>query len=121
MTRHINTITALPRSPEEDRRRRMRLYTLTMSIRVVCIVLCLFVRDWWLLLAALGATFLPYVAVVLANAVDKRSMSPERPGSIVPLAQYRPDGGENLGNGDHRADGDSGGAGGSGDHREDQE
>ncbi|WP_168627252.1 DUF3099 domain-containing protein [Cryobacterium sp. BB307] len=118
MTRHINTITALPRSPEDDRRRRMRLYTLTMSIRVVCIVLCLFVRDWWLLLAAIGATFLPYVAVVLANAVDKRGTSPERPGSIVPLAPYRPQGDENLGNGDHgedRAGGDNG------EHREDKE
>ena len=117
MTRHINTITSLPRSPEEDRRRRMRLYTLTMSIRVVCIVLCLFVRDWWLLLAALGATFLPYVAVVLANAVDKRSMSPERPGSIVPIAPYRPNGDENLGNGDH-----GGGRNGEdSEHREDKE
>ena len=60
-------------------------YTVAMTIRVVCIVLCLFVRDWWLLLPAIGAIVLPYIAVVLANASSSRtnSLPVLRPGSIV--------------------------------------
>lgn len=62
------SITSLPRSPQDDRRSRMIQYTVAMSIRVVCIVACLFTPGWWLLIPAAGAVFLPYVAVVLANA-----------------------------------------------------
>jgi Protein of unknown function (DUF3099) len=58
-------------------------YTVTMCIRLVCIALCLVVQGWWLLLCVAGAVILPYVAVVLANAVDARSTGVERPGSIV--------------------------------------
>lgn len=83
MVRKSTTITTLPRSPEDDRRARMIKYTVTMVIRVICIALCLVVQGWWLLLFVAGAVFLPYVAVVLANAVDARTSSVERPGSIV--------------------------------------
>lgn len=61
------SITALPESPEVDRRRRMARYAIAMSIRLVCVIACLFVQGWWLLLPILGAVVLPYVAVVLAN------------------------------------------------------
>jgi hypothetical protein len=39
-----------------------------MGIRVVCIVLAMFVEGWLMWLAFAGAIFLPYFAVVLANA-----------------------------------------------------
>ncbi len=55
----------------------MRRYALTMGIRMVC------VQGWWLLIPAGGAIVLPYIAVVLANAVsagDRRHV--ERPGGI---------------------------------------
>jgi len=60
-------------------------YTLTMGIRTVCIVLCIFVRGWWLLIPAIGAVVLPYIAVVLANAVGSRGRTAEDydPGAIV--------------------------------------
>jgi hypothetical protein len=58
-------------------------YSVTMGVRLVCILLCLFVRGWWLLICAAGAVVLPYIAVVLANAVDVRTTRVERPGSIV--------------------------------------
>lgn len=45
----------------------MRRYTIMMSIRVVCLALCVIVDGWWLVLPALGAIFLPYLAVVSAN------------------------------------------------------
>lgn len=62
------SITSLPPSPDEERRARMIKYTITMLIRVACIFAMLFVQGWWLLVFGLGAVFLPYVAVVLANA-----------------------------------------------------
>lgn len=86
MTRHPASITALPRSPADDRRRRIILYTIANGLRVVCVVLCLFVQGWWLAVFIAGAVVLPYVAVVLANAKDARVGAVERPGTIVPVA-----------------------------------
>ena len=86
------SITSIPRSPHDDRHSRMVQYVLAMSIRVVCIILCLFVRGWWLLLPAIGAVVLPYIAVVLANAASSRAgVTPERPGAIV-APQKAPEG-----------------------------
>ena len=85
-------ITDLPPSPEDEQRSRIRRYALTMGIRMVCIVACLFVHGWWLLVPALGAVFLPYVAVVVANATSRRTrVVAARPGGIVP---YGSDGSE---------------------------
>jgi len=61
------SITSLPPSPEAARRARMIKYSVAMGIRMVCIVLLLFVHDWWLLVCAAGAIVLPYFAVVVAN------------------------------------------------------
>lgn len=78
-------ITELPPSPEQEQSARMRRYALTMGIRMLCVLACLFVQGWWLLIPALGAIFLPYVAVVFANAVSRSGgRSVERPGAIVP-------------------------------------
>ena len=85
MAQQSGSITRLPRSPDDDRRSRMIKYTVTMCIRLVCIALCLVVQGWWLVVCIAGAVILPYVAVVLANAVDSRTPSVERPGSIVPV------------------------------------
>ncbi|WP_264371273.1 DUF3099 domain-containing protein [Protaetiibacter intestinalis] len=59
-------------------------YTVAMSIRVVCIALCLVVPGWWALLPAAGAIFLPYFAVVVANNVRTGRGTVQRPGAIVP-------------------------------------
>ncbi|MTA81348.1 MAG: DUF3099 domain-containing protein, partial [Actinobacteria bacterium] len=56
-------------------------YSVAMGIRMVCIVLMLFVKDWALIVCALGAIFLPYFAVILANVVaPARSKAVEGPG-----------------------------------------
>ncbi len=61
----------------------MLKYTIAMSIRVVCIALCLLVPGWWILLPAAGAVFLPYFAVVIANNVGGgRRQQVQRPGAI---------------------------------------
>ncbi|GAB3617537.1 hypothetical protein GCM10027416_20940 [Okibacterium endophyticum] len=61
-------------------------YSIAMGIRVVCIAMMLFVRDWWLVVFAAGAIFLPYVAVVIANAGgQKQGTAVEGPGGLVPV------------------------------------
>ncbi|HEV7955874.1 MAG: hypothetical protein JWL94_1675 [Microbacteriaceae bacterium] len=79
----IASITALPRSPQDDRRRRMTRYLITMGIRLICIVLCFVVQGWWVAVFAVGAIVLPYLAVVLANVGHDREATVLRPGSIV--------------------------------------
>jgi predicted tellurium resistance membrane protein TerC len=64
----LPSVTTLQQSPTEERRVRLIKYTVAMTIRVVCIVLMIFVQGWWLLLCAAGAIFLPYFAVIIANA-----------------------------------------------------
>jgi len=65
-------------------------YTVMMSIRVLCIVSLIWVRGWWLLIPAAGAVFLPYFAVIVANAVRPRPATPLRPGSILPAEPKEP-------------------------------
>lgn len=78
------SITSLPDSPEEDRRRRTRQYLIGMSIRTACVIACFFVRGWWLLLPVMGAVVLPWVSVLLANVAARGRARPLvlRPGSI---------------------------------------
>jgi hypothetical protein len=69
----------------------MLKYTIAMSVRVVCIALCLVVPGWWIAIPAAGAVFLPYFAVVIANNVRGRARSTVlRPGAVVPLAPEPP-------------------------------
>jgi uncharacterized protein YqgC (DUF456 family) len=79
-----HTATSLPVSPEIERRARMLKYSLAMGIRLACIGACFLVTGWWLLLPALGAILLPYIAVVAANSVQKQpgSSQPLRPGTL---------------------------------------
>ncbi|GEM_PF-526875 len=84
--KHPQSLTALPQSPDDERRSRMRKYTIAMSIRVVCVVCMIWAEGWWLAVCAAGAIFLPYVAVVLANVNMSRPGAVERPGAILPTA-----------------------------------
>ncbi len=80
-------ITDLPASPDEDRRARMIRYSVAMGIRMVCLVLCVVIPDWWRLIPAVGAIVLPYFAVVIANNAGRRlSGTVMRPGSVVPVS-----------------------------------
>lgn len=51
---------------------RIRRYLITMGIRIACFVLAVVFEGWvrWVFVA--GAAILPYIAVVLANAVGPR-------------------------------------------------
>src|SRR5690606_3962961 len=65
-------ITTLPDNPAHERSLRMRKYSIMMTVRLICVLLMPFVHGWWMLLPALGAIFLPYLAVVVANSVNYR-------------------------------------------------
>jgi hypothetical protein len=68
----VHTVTSAPMSVAQDTDMRMRRYLITMAVRIVCFVLAVVFEGWlrWVFVA--GATILPYVAVVLANAVGPR-------------------------------------------------
>jgi uncharacterized membrane protein YdbT with pleckstrin-like domain len=77
------SITSLPERPDDERRRRAVHYSIAMAVRVVCVILCVFVTGWWLVLPIFGAIVLPYVAVVLANVTTARSGTVDAPGQLA--------------------------------------
>ena len=83
------SITSLHASPEAERRGRMVKYSVAMGIRLICIGACFITPGWWLLLPATGAVLLPYLAVVVANQVNRESSQSQAytPAAIVPYRQ----------------------------------
>ena len=76
-------ITALPVSPSADQHRRIVMYIVTMGIRMLCVLGCLFVTGWWQIVCLLGAVVLPYIAVVIANVSrSPAAAEPETPGPL---------------------------------------
>lgn len=69
-TRHTPSVTSLPEAPQDEAKRRVRHYAITMGIRTACFILMAVVQPigWWTFVFAAGAIFLPYIAVVAANA-----------------------------------------------------
>ncbi|HMM94427.1 DUF3099 domain-containing protein [Phycicoccus sp.] len=66
------SVTTAAESREADQKHRMKQYLVTMSIRTVCFVLTIVVDEWYRWVFAAAAVFLPFVAVVAANAVAPR-------------------------------------------------
>ncbi len=63
-------VTSVGVNPAKDRAYRMRMYFLTMTLRMACVISLFWVRGPWIILVAAGAIVLPYVAVLIANAVS---------------------------------------------------
>lgn len=76
----VQSATALPASPVDDRKKRMRAYSTAMSLRMACFILVFFVPGYWKLVFGIGAVVLPYIAVVLANVGAGGSSRPVNPG-----------------------------------------
>ena len=90
----VQSATALPASPVDDRAKRMRAYSTAMSIRMACFILVFFVPGYWKIAFAVGAIVLPYIAVVLANVGAGGSSRPVNPGIPQQLSieqQQRPE------------------------------
>lgn len=68
--RQVPAVTSLPQSPQEESDHRVRRYAITMTIRIVCFGLLVFVQPygWYTWVFGIAAAVLPYIAVVFANA-----------------------------------------------------
>lgn len=76
-------VTSVGVNPAKDRAYRMRMYFLTMTLRVLCIVSLFWVRGPWVILVGAGAVLLPYFAVLIANAVSHQGGdTPDAPGPL---------------------------------------
>lgn len=66
-------ITTVSQSRAEEIAGRQRRYLISMTIRLACFIAAYFVGPGWLRWVLMaGAVFLPYIAVVAANATDLR-------------------------------------------------
>ena len=67
----VHLVTQARRPMSEDIRYRQHRYLIMMGIRVICfaIAIVLFVAHlrWLVLVPAIGAIFIPYIAVIFAN------------------------------------------------------
>src|ERR1700749_3342377 len=67
----VHLVTQARRPMSEDIRYRQNRYLIMMGIRVVCfaVAIVLFVAHtrWLVLVPAVGAIFIPYIAVIFAN------------------------------------------------------
>jgi len=79
----VYEITDAPTSQTDDIGIRYRKYVVSMLIRTACFLLFVFIQHWtrWIFVA--GAVFLPYIAVVLANA-GRESKGPPPEAFSVP-------------------------------------
>lgn len=64
----VYSVTSARTSLTDDQSARNKRYMLSMSIRVVCFVLCIVTDGWLRWTFFVGALVLPWVAVVIANA-----------------------------------------------------
>ena len=74
-------ITTARSSAADDMKSRQRRYAIAMTIRTVCFLAAVVIGSgilMWLMIAA--AVFLPFLAVVVANAGDQRSDGFNLPG-----------------------------------------
>lgn len=65
----VTSITTVPEPASVDRDRRTRQYLAMMGLRTLCFVLAYFAEGWLRWTCVVLAVVLPYIAVVVANAV----------------------------------------------------
>ncbi len=66
----VHSITDAAAAHSAEMRQRMIKYAVAMGIRMVCLVLVFVLDGWFRVLPILGAVFLPWIAVVIANGSD---------------------------------------------------
>ena len=75
----VISVTSAQPGRSEDLDRRIARYAWMMSIRIVCFVLAVITPSPWRWMFIVAAVFLPYIAVVLANAHRTTQLSPPDP------------------------------------------
>lgn len=87
----VHRITTAQTGLSTEQRARTKRYLISMSIRTACFIAAVVASGWlrWAFLA--GAVFLPYIAVVMANAGRENDdfTGPEAL-TPIPLAQLPP-------------------------------
>lgn len=74
-------ITTARRGQRDDVHDRMVKYSISMGVRMVCLVMAFVVTGWLAWVFVAGAVILPYVAVLLANA--GRETAPKAPPTLI--------------------------------------
>jgi hypothetical protein len=85
------SVTSVGQSPDEERRERMTKYLISQIVRVACIILAVFVQGWMMWVFFAGAIFLPYFAVVLANAQGQGKMTTKPTAVVAPTLKISAD------------------------------
>lgn len=83
----VHSITDAATAHSEEMRRRMIKYAVAMGIRMVCLVLIFVVDGWFKVLPVLGAVFLPWIAVVIANGGDQAETPSDLLLTDVPMVE----------------------------------
>ena len=83
----VHSITDAAAAHSEEMRQRMIKYAVAMGIRMVCLLLIFVVDGWLKILPVLGAVFLPWFAVIIANGSDKAEVHADSLLDYAPLAQ----------------------------------
>nr|WP_179389078.1 DUF3099 domain-containing protein [Psychromicrobium silvestre] len=63
----VQNITTARTSHSDEMRGRMIKYAIAMGIRLLCFGLLFVVDGWWKLVPIIGAVFIPWFAVIIAN------------------------------------------------------
>ena len=83
----VHSITDAAAAHSEEMRQRMIKYAVAMGIRMVCLVLIFVVDGWFKVIPIIGAVFLPWVAVIVANGGDQAEIHSESLLDSAPLAE----------------------------------
>ena len=83
----VHSITDAATAHSEEMRQRMIKYAVAMGIRMVCLILIFVVDGWFKVLPVIGAVFLPWVAVIIANGGDQAEVHADSLLDYAPLAQ----------------------------------
>ena len=83
----VHSITDAAAAHSEEMRQRMIKYAVAMGIRMVCLILIFVVDGWLKILPVIGAVFLPWVAVIIANGSDTAEVHSDSLLEHAPLAQ----------------------------------
>ncbi len=92
----VASATNLPPSAKGDQSARMRKYLFSMGIRTLCFVLAVVLTGPARWVCVVFAVILPYVAVVIANATNRRridvlgSVRPEEQVPRLEAGQHTP-------------------------------
>ena len=83
----VHSITDAAAAHSEEMRQRMIKYAVAMGIRMVCLILIFVVDGWLKILPIIGAVFLPWFAVIIANGSDTAEVHADSLLDSAPLAQ----------------------------------